>query len=121
MICYPPMCQMDLKRKTKEGTQVPKIKNTLLNNQGDTSAPKLNMDVSANKEFDRVSSLLGIGTTRKRKHSAPNLIVSNELLDSIEEDLDMEKESGKAINARWAEQILHSYTEAASETTTLKS
>ena len=76
------------------------------------------MDHNAN-EFDRVSSLFGIGETRKRKLSAPNMVVSNELLDSIEEDLGMEKESGEAINTRWAEQLQHSYIEAASESSAL--
>uniref|UniRef100_A0A7M5VCT7 Uncharacterized protein n=1 Tax=Clytia hemisphaerica TaxID=252671 RepID=A0A7M5VCT7_9CNID len=86
--------------------------------QRDTSASKLEMDASP-KDFDRVSSLFGIGDTRMRKHSPPNLVVSNELLHFIEEDLGMEKESGKAINARWAEQVLHSYIEASSESTAL--
>lgn len=84
----------------------------------DAGSSKLNTDYH-NKEFDRVSSLFGIGETRKRKISAPNMVVSNELLDLIEEDLGMEKESGEAINTRWAEQIHHSYIEAASETSAL--
>ena len=84
----------------------------------DSSAIQPTMDASA-KEFDRVSSLFQNGESRKRKIPSPNLIVSDELLDSIGEELNIEKESGRAINVRWAEQLQDSYIEAASESSAL--
>ena len=107
-----------------------KVASTLITNRDESAPPKQTRDISALDietaasaenaavNFDKVSYLLDNQNTRKRKHE-DTLVLSEELLASIEEEMDEEKETGEKISQRWADQIKHAYIEASSESSAL--
>lgn len=92
----------------------------------DAGAPTKNMAVGASNEgdhksvksFDNVSTLLG---KRKRdnqpfnKENSPPLIMSEEILTSLDDELGIDEKTDININDRLSKQIEHSYLEASAE------
>jgi len=74
---------------------------------------------SLKNNFDNVSNLIGVKRKIDARESTPPLIMSEEILTSIDDELGLDEETGVNINARLAKQIEHSYLEASSESTAL--